>query len=465
MQKDFIRKCLRKAPEDRPTARELLFHPVLFEVHSLKLLAAHILVNTPEVDTTNVNETMTDEAIQTHYGRDTVMATVKRMSDGKIIEYKLSDFPVAEKLEKFMEDVKYGIYPLTAFALSQPPPPKTRAVTPSEGPNESTKSVTPEPLEPENRWGTEFKCYIGPPVPATPSQMTLVTKLCDGMNRQMQAPLTLTDTPELIATELHEQAIINWRDVPSIAKLMTMGFIQRANETAEYLANQEIQSSLNNSTADEQDLEGVNNNTTTTAAAEPTNDKQSITASVQSPAPPLSEVECATANSEPQHSSSTTVDDQEESQDILEDPTPPQKLEGKLAGLEPIIGTPQTSLGEAVSAGTTHGGLHFPRDHRFTFSGVVAENDQKLQTEIEEWQKRCLVEVANHQQTEAANAFSASITTNAAISQNGAQPQDEHNLHQEVAPVASALPSSIVSEHEENHKSTIVRSSSQQRES
>ena len=47
MQKDFIRKCLRKTPEERPTARELLFHPVLFEVHSLKLLAAHILVNTP----------------------------------------------------------------------------------------------------------------------------------------------------------------------------------------------------------------------------------------------------------------------------------------------------------------------------------------------------------------------------------------------------------------------------------
>ena len=94
-------------------------------------------------------------------------------------------------------------------------------------------------------------------MPATPSQMTLLTKLCDGMNRQMQAPLNLTDTPELIATELHEQAIINWRDVPSIAKLMTMGFIQRANETAEYLANQEIQSSLNNSTADEQDLEIV----------------------------------------------------------------------------------------------------------------------------------------------------------------------------------------------------------------
>ena len=56
------------------------------------------------------------------------------------------------------------------------------------------------------------------------------------MNRQMQANLSLSDTPELIAAELLEHAIINWRDVPSIAKLMTMGFIQRANETAEYLA-------------------------------------------------------------------------------------------------------------------------------------------------------------------------------------------------------------------------------------
>lgn len=43
-QKDFIIKCLSPNPADRPTAKELLFHPLLFEVHSLKLLAAHCLV-------------------------------------------------------------------------------------------------------------------------------------------------------------------------------------------------------------------------------------------------------------------------------------------------------------------------------------------------------------------------------------------------------------------------------------
>lgn len=44
-QKDFISKCLNENPTERATARELLFHPLLFEVHSLKLLSAHCLIN------------------------------------------------------------------------------------------------------------------------------------------------------------------------------------------------------------------------------------------------------------------------------------------------------------------------------------------------------------------------------------------------------------------------------------
>ncbi|GLH17126.1 Nuclear receptor-binding protein homolog, partial [Gryllus bimaculatus] len=42
-QRDFIRRCLHRDPTKRPPARDLLFHPLLFEVHPLRLLAAHAL--------------------------------------------------------------------------------------------------------------------------------------------------------------------------------------------------------------------------------------------------------------------------------------------------------------------------------------------------------------------------------------------------------------------------------------
>ena len=42
---NFLPQCLKKDPKERPTAVQLLFHPALFEVHSLKLLAAHQQLN------------------------------------------------------------------------------------------------------------------------------------------------------------------------------------------------------------------------------------------------------------------------------------------------------------------------------------------------------------------------------------------------------------------------------------
>lgn len=42
---EFTQSCLRHEAKLRPTAHDLLFHRVLFEVHSLKLIAAHCLIN------------------------------------------------------------------------------------------------------------------------------------------------------------------------------------------------------------------------------------------------------------------------------------------------------------------------------------------------------------------------------------------------------------------------------------
>nr|CAI5819729.1 unnamed protein product [Callosobruchus analis] len=100
-QKDFIQRCLSLDPRDRPTAKELLFHPLLFEVHSLKLLAAHVLVK----KCVNIAETITDELMQRWYGPETVVAELRRRT-GDVIQMKMTDIPVTEKLEKFVEDVK-----------------------------------------------------------------------------------------------------------------------------------------------------------------------------------------------------------------------------------------------------------------------------------------------------------------------------------------------------------------------
>jgi len=155
-QKDFIRKCLVTDPLERPKARDLLFHPVLFEVPSLRLLAAHTLVK----NTAAATENMTEEAIHRYYGTTTtVMASIKSAASEEEKLFKLSDFPSHEKLEKFMEDVKFGIYPLTAFSLSEPAPTARPAQQPESEKVES-RAGEQEPVDVENRRILNMQCDL-----------------------------------------------------------------------------------------------------------------------------------------------------------------------------------------------------------------------------------------------------------------------------------------------------------------
>ncbi len=64
----------------------------------------------------NISETISDEVLLRHYGPDVIVAEIKRSSteieEGQSephqtsIQWKMSDVPVSEKLEKFVEDVK-----------------------------------------------------------------------------------------------------------------------------------------------------------------------------------------------------------------------------------------------------------------------------------------------------------------------------------------------------------------------
>lgn len=54
----------------------------------------------------NISETITDEVLQRLYGPDTVVAEIKYQAMAPQ-QFRLSDIPVTEKLEKFVEDVKW----------------------------------------------------------------------------------------------------------------------------------------------------------------------------------------------------------------------------------------------------------------------------------------------------------------------------------------------------------------------
>ncbi|GBP38799.1 Nuclear receptor-binding protein homolog [Eumeta japonica] len=202
-QKDFIYRCINKEPAKRPTARELLFHPLLFEVHSLKLLAAHTLVNT----SANISETITDEV--TGGGGGEPLAWCER--GGERVEVSAKDLqPHAEKLEKFVEDVKYGIYPLFAYGVGSGG--GNRAASPAErAPAEAVKSSTPEPRDVEMRRVVNMMCSLKPNPDSADLLMTILLRMDDKMNRQLTCSVTRDDCAATLSAELVHLGFIHQR--------------------------------------------------------------------------------------------------------------------------------------------------------------------------------------------------------------------------------------------------------------
>ncbi|NXK16728.1 NRBP2 protein, partial [Arenaria interpres] len=150
--REFILSCLTLNPDKRPTANSLLFHRVLFEVHSLKLLAAHCFINNQYLMPENVVEEKIKEL-----DLNMVMAEIRR--EGRPgAQWRYSEVSFLE-LDKFLEDVRNGIYPLMNFAVSRPHALPRALSQPQEDPQKA-KTPTPEPFDVETRKVVQMQCNM-----------------------------------------------------------------------------------------------------------------------------------------------------------------------------------------------------------------------------------------------------------------------------------------------------------------
>ncbi|XP_074172688.1 nuclear receptor-binding protein 2 isoform X2 [Rhinolophus sinicus] len=216
--REFILCCLARDPARRPSAHSLLFHRVLFEVHSLKLLAAHCFIQHQYLMPENVVEDKT-KSMDLH----AVLAEIPRPSRPPL-QWRYSEVSCLE-LDKFLEDVRNGIYPLMNFAAARPLGlPRALAPPPEEA--QKAKTPTPEPFDSETRKVIQMQCNLERSEDKARWHLTLLLVLEDRLHRQLTYDLLPTDSAQDLAAELVHYGFVHEDDRPKLATFLESTFLK-----------------------------------------------------------------------------------------------------------------------------------------------------------------------------------------------------------------------------------------------
>ncbi|XP_050001128.1 nuclear receptor-binding protein 2 isoform X1 [Alexandromys fortis] len=216
--REFILSCLARDPARRPSAHNLLFHRVLFEVHSLKLLAAHCFIQHQYLMPENVVEEKT-KAMDLH----AVLAEMPQ-PHGPPMQWRYSEVSFLE-LDKFLEDVRNGIYPLMNFAAARPLGlPRVLAPPPEEA--QKVKTPTPEPFDSETRKVVQMQCNLERSEDKARWHLTLLLVLEDRLHRQLTYDLLPTDSAQDLAAELVHYGFLHEDDRTKLAAFLETTFLK-----------------------------------------------------------------------------------------------------------------------------------------------------------------------------------------------------------------------------------------------
>ncbi|XP_023376054.1 nuclear receptor-binding protein 2 [Pteropus vampyrus] len=218
MLQEFILCCLARDPARRPSAHSLLFHRVLFEVHSLKLLAAHCFIQHQYLMPENVVEEKT-KSTDPH----AVLAEIPRPSRPPL-QWRYSEVSCLE-LDKFLEDVRNGIYPLMNFAAARPLGlPRVLAPPPEEA--QKAKTPTPEPFDSETRKVIQMQCSLERSEDKARWHLTLLLVLEDRLHRQLTYDLLPTDSAQDLAAELVHYGFVHEEDRAKLATFLDSALLK-----------------------------------------------------------------------------------------------------------------------------------------------------------------------------------------------------------------------------------------------